>query len=232
VVYNKALMRLRRLLAPCILCGSRETMPGVSVCEACLNDLALVGTACARCGHGLPSDGVCGRCLRMPPPFNRTVAPFQYRFPMDRLVRAGKFQARLDVLSMLGRLMVPALDGCDPPDAIIPVPLHRRRLRARGFNQSLELARPLSLALDAPIDDRWCLRVRETDQQSALPAGRRHGNVRGCFALDGGRRWRHVAIVDDVMTTGATAAALAEPLTRAGVERIDVWTCCRAEAPK
>jgi len=113
------------------------------------------------------------------------------------------------------------------PEIIIPVPLHRTRLRERGFNQALEIARPIARSLSIPVDYKSCERVRKTSAQSLLPAAERRKNIKGAFRVTRPIAARHVAILDDVMTTGHTVQELAATLRKAGVERIDVWVVAR-----
>ena len=190
--------------------------------------------ACPRCALPFEADlgagTACGRCLRKPPPWDAAFAPFVYRFPVDHLLRQLKFRRRLVVGRVLGLAMAQAVveDGRPLPELIVPVPLHRGREASRGFNQSTELARALGRALDIEVDTHLCVRVRRTREQSSLDARQRRLNVRGSFGLLAAPRAAHVAIVDDVLTTGSTAAELTRLLSRAGVGRIEVWCCARA----
>ena len=124
--------------------------------------------------------------------------------------------------------MACALAGAERPQALVPVPLHTGRLRERGYDQALELTRPLARRLGLPLRDDLLRRARATAAQSTLDAGQRRRNLRGAFAVRGHCALpAHVALVDDVMTTGATAHAAASALLRAGVARVDVWVCAR-----
>ena len=113
------------------------------------------------------------------------------------------------------------------PELLLPVPLHPKRLRERGFNQALEIARPLGRRFQIPVEARACRRIRATRPQSELALAERRGNLRGAFAVRGALTARHLAIVDDVVTTGATVSALARVLLRQGVQRVDVWAVAR-----
>ena len=146
------------------------------------------------------------------------------------MIQRFKFNGGLSDGRLLGRLLVDAVvarGGC-LPELILPVPLHVARLRRRGFNQSLELARPLAEATGIAVDFHTCRRIRATAVQSQLPAKERRANVRGAFALAGPLGVKHVALVDDVLTTGHTAAELTRLLKEAGVETVEVWTLARA----
>ena len=173
---------------------------------------------------------VCGPCNRHPPPFIRSHIPFRYEAPMDYLLLQLKFHQRLHLAPLLGTLMAEAIRGraMTLPQSLLPVPLHPGRLRERGYNQALELARPLSQLLDIPIGYRLCRRQRATLAQTSLQGKDRRRNLRGAFSVEKGELPRHVAIVDDVVTTGATVEELARTLRRAGVETVEVWACARA----
>lgn len=223
--------RLRRLLLPplCLVCAEPGA-DGGDLCAACRASLPWQGNACGRCALPLPGHeaaGVtrCGRCLGTASPLAAAAAAFGYAWPVDGLLRRFKFHHDLAAGRLLGELMIPACARQARPQALVPVPLHRRRLRQRGYDQALELARPLARALQLP-----CLpglrRVRPTAPQSALEAAARRRNVRGAFAAQAGLP-AHVALVDDVMTTGATLQAAALALRRSGVARVDAWVCAR-----
>ena len=228
---NKWLEGANRWLFPpvCSLCGSPGE-GGRDLCRGCAGDLPLVEVACLRCGAPLPMAGVCGRCQRRPPAFDRAVAVCHYQPPLDALIKRLKFNGDLHLARLLGELLADRLSGelSTVPEAIVPVPLHSRRLRERGFNQALELARPIARRLRLALDWRHVVRHRATDPQSDLPAKLRSRNIRGAFAVQPGFSAQSVAIVDDVMTTGHTANELAATLRRAGVADISVWVCARA----
>lgn len=211
----------------CLLCDARCD-PG-RLCTACEADLPRNSTACARCASPMPVPAeACGDCLRRPTPIDRVHATFVYRRPLDALLPRMKFHADLAAAQVLGRLMATALRDTGQPDALVPIPLHRSRLRARGYDQSLELARPLASALRLPLRLDLLHRVRATGPQSRLDAVERRRNLRGAFEVATARPLPpHVALVDDVMTTGATLHAAAAALKRAGVARVDAWVCAR-----
>ena len=183
-----------------------------------------VPNLCADCVQALP------RAARGS--LNRVVA-YDYAPPVSNLIHWMKFEANLAAALSLGVLLAEAIArtqmeaDAELPDAIVPMPLHLGRLRSRGFNQALELARPVSRRLQRPLLTRACVRDRATQPQSVLDTpGDRRRNVAGAFSL---RRplvgFRRIAIVDDVLTTGATARELARTLRTAGVEQVVVWAC-------
>lgn len=211
------------------------------MCAACAAALPWNRCACRCCAIPLPTAAgpgpappaaspVCGACLRQPPPLHATHAAFVYDFPIDRLLPRFKFHHDLAAGRLLARWMARALPAAAArPDALVALPLHRARLRTRGYDQALELARPLARALQLPLLEGVLLRTRATAPQSRLDAQARRRNLRAAFAVANAARLpAHVALVDDVMTTGATLHAAAQALRRAGVERVDAWVCARA----
>lgn len=220
-----------KLLPPrCVFCD-RPGCADLDLCRDCLAELPVNLHACRHCGENLPSAAsrVCGRCLNRPPDFDVTAAPFLYQDGMRHLITQLKFQRRYQHARLLGRLLAAHLQSAaELPECIIPMPLHINRYRQRGFNQSLEIARHVGRGLQLPLVLHDCIRRRDTDQQSGLSAEARQRNVRQAFSIAGSPAYRHAAIIDDVLTTGATAGALALALKRNGVERVDVWVCARA----
>jgi ComF family protein len=190
--------------------------------------------ACLLCDASAgPVPNLCAGCaaslVRLPCQSRTQLVAFAYTLPVSSLVHWMKFEANLPAALTLGTLLAEAVAEAGPvlPDAILPVPLHRSRLRSRGFNQALEIARPLSHRLGRPLLSRTCVRLRDTRPQSTLEgSAQRRRNVAGAFRvcrpLDGVTR---IAIVDDVLTTGATVQELARTLRAAGVAQVLVWTC-------
>jgi ComF family protein len=233
MVYNYGLA-LRTLLFPghCRLCGS--TIRGEpELCPSCRQDLPWLDTACRQCAHPLHAShahSLCGHCQKQPPAFDRTTALFHYRPPIDHLIKRFKFAEELQAGSLLSGLLAARLaerDG-DLPGLILPVPLHPARLRSRGFNQATEIARHVGRKLQIPIDYRLCRRKRNTQAQSLLSPTARRLNLRNAFAVHRPPGTLHVAIVDDVMTTGHTCNELARALKQAGAVRVEVWVIARA----
>ncbi|HET6654802.1 MAG TPA: ComF family protein [Gammaproteobacteria bacterium] len=216
----------------CLLCGDRAG--AASCCEACRAELPWNDCACDRCGIPLAAasdNTTCGRCLQTPPPFDAALCAFHYRFPVDRLLVKLKFHGKLGYARELGALLAERIEqhhGERLPEAIAPVPLHPRRARNRGFNQAAEIARAVGARLDLPVVTDICARHRDTAAQSSLSAAARQANIRGAFSARRplpARRW---AIVDDVVTTGATAGEVARALLAAGASSVLLWTPARA----
>jgi ComF family protein len=172
----------------------------------------------------------CGRCQQDPPPFDRTVALFPYESPIVQLIKGLKFQRRLSVAKLLGELFVERLKAlCLPrPDLILPMPLHPTRLRERGFNQALEIARPIGRALRLPIDLAGAERIKQTAAQSTLSNEARKRNVAHAFELKKHYRGATIAVLDDVMTTQYTMIALCQLLKQAQAKQVIVWCAARA----
>jgi len=214
--------RLARLVfgGTCFVCRgrARETL-----CEACNADLPrLLEPVCPRCALASPSGALCGRCLAQPPSYDATAAALAYAFPADVLVHALKFRGELALAPFLGKLILEKVSPAGV-DRIVPVPLSPLRLRERGYNQSVELARHLGgrLEIDA------CVRERDAPPQAGLDREARRRNVRGAFRCRRSFTGERIAVVDDVMTTGATLDALAATLKDAGAASVTNWVVCR-----
>ena len=227
--------RLRHVVLPlhCLLCGAAGA-DGIDLCADCAAELPRNRSCCMRCALPLAAPApCCGECQRRAPPWEAAWAPFRYGWPLDRLESRYKFGADLAAGRVLSTLWQREPCPIEPPQLLLTVPLHLGRLRERGYNQALELARPLARSLDVPLRHDVLQRVRRTDAQTELDALGRRRNVRGAFALRTGVALPpHVAILDDVMTTGATLAECARVLRRAGVSRVDVWALARAPSPR
>lgn len=224
---------LMRLLLPphCLLCGGRGT-DGHDLCAGCRGDLVANEPACPSCALPLAIPAAaCGECLRKPPPFTAAWAAFRYQHPLDLLEARFKFHHDLAAGRTLATAMAARARRAVPdrPGLLLPVPLHPRRLGERGYNQALELARELAESLHLPLRHDALERTRDTPAQTGLDADARRRNLRGAFAVGAGLRLpEHVALVDDVMTTGATLRECARTLRRAGVVRVDAWVLARA----
>jgi len=214
--------------AHCLACGGRGTA-GRDLCAACHAGLPWLRTACPRCALPLPGPAdACGECLRTPPPLQAVHAAFVYAPPLDRLLPRFKFHADLAAGRVLAALMRETTPSFSPDAVIVPVPLHRERLRMRGYDQALELAKPLAAARGLPLRDDLLHRARATAAQSRLHAGQRKRNLRNAFEVDASAPLPAcVVLVDDVMTTGATLHAAAKALRKAGVARVEAWVCAR-----
>ncbi len=210
-----------------MLCGAAASARGL--CAGCWTELPwLHGPCCARCAHPLPSPGLCGRCIAEPPHFDAVVAACRYAYPAGDLIQACKYGGRLAAAMPLAAMLETVVSR--QPDLLVPMPLSAGRLRTRGFNQALELARVLARTLNIPADAGLCVKTRETPPQSRLPWKERRKNVRGAFVVHANLDGRHVAVVDDVLTTGATLNELARILKRAGAATVTGFVVARTVA--
>jgi ComF family protein len=218
------------LLPPtCILCGNAGII-GKDICAVCLEQLVKNTHACERCGRHLsppPSNHLCQPCLLSPPPYDRTVAPFVYQGSMRFLIRQLKFNDSYPNARLLGLLLAEQIQDNPLPQCIMPVPLHPNRYRERGFNQSIEIAKVVARQLKIPLELTTCIRQRDTPHQTGLSAKQRDMNIHGAFSISKTMTYHHIAILDDVMTKGATVGEIARNLKQAGAIKIDVWVCAR-----
>ncbi len=213
----------------CVLCLAPSG--AALVCEGCAAELPGSGASCRNCALPLATDGTCGGCRSHPFAFDDAVARFEYRFPVDRLIRRFKYAGDLAVGRWLAERLAERVAGSARPDLLVAPPLSRDRLRERGFNQALEVARHLAPRLGARLDIDGVRRVRATPAQAGLGRRERHANLRHAFDCRLALEDRHVAIVDDVLTTGATADALARVLKSRGARHVSVWAVARAPEP-
>jgi len=214
----------------CVICGE-PAHEALDICHHCRADLPRNRRACCRCALPLATDAaadlLCGSCATTPPPFSHIIAPWLYQSPMDDLIQRLKFQQQLPVGRLLAQLLAREIPKQDRPALLLPVPLHNRQLKSRGFNHSGEVTRMLAKELGIPWSP-WLLRkVRETLPQHNLRKTERTKNLRRCFRFDSRKNPQHVALVDDVVTTAATAAEAARALKAAGVKKVEVWALAR-----
>jgi ComF family protein len=225
----------------CALCGLRSGR-SVPLCPDCEQDLQPNRCCCLRCAIPLPAAEEnealprhCGSCLAVPPPFDRVIAPWLYDEYLAHLIHRWKYQREWRLTPLLASLWSQQTTAVDPVDLLIPVPLHWRRLLHRGFNQSDLLSRYLQRhdprLAHSTLAPGFVRRRRATAAQSGMNAAQRAGNLRGAFTASEPCDNLRVAIIDDVLTTGATAAALARVLQRAGASHIEVWCLARTPAP-
>lgn len=211
---------------PCVLCG-KMTRDGLW-CQACDDSLPyLQQTICPTCATPTPRGDICGHCLAHPPSFSATRAAFSYSFPLDQLILAMKFREQLALSQTFAEKLALRIDQSALPDLIIPMPLHPQRLRDRGYNQSLLIAAHLAKLLNIPMLPQGCARVRATATQSSLAWKDRNKNMRDAFRCDLNLIGKKVALLDDVMTTGASMNALAKAVQQAGAQHISAWVVAR-----
>jgi len=207
----------------CLLCGA-ESGPEL-LCPACIGELPALPESCPQCALPSPAAAVCGSCINRSPHFDATLALWRYEFPCDGLVQALKYRAQLALAGFFARSL--ASRPLPEVDVVLPMPLHAKRLAERGFNQALEIARGLARYRSTPIEPRGVLRVKNTPPQTELPYEDRAKNVRGAFRCELDLSGASVAVLDDVMTTGATLNELARVLKRAGARRVENFVIAR-----
>ncbi|MDE1948574.1 MAG: ComF family protein [Burkholderiales bacterium] len=219
----------RRLPSQCEVCRRWGT---ARFCAGCCAQFAPPGARCRRCA--MPCAGApaaCGACLREPPPFERAFCVADYGFPWDRLIARFKFQGEAELAAPLARRLAEAAREAPSPDLMLPVPLAPRRLAERGYNQAWELARRLARLCGCAARADLLLRPVETRHQAELARAERVANLRAAFCVEPHRRAllarRRIALVDDVLTTGATASEAARTLLAAGAAAVDVWVIAR-----
>ncbi len=234
------LQRVHRRIAPsiwpsqCVLCGRVCGNRHKDLCAGCEGDLPKNENGCAVCAEPLPATVqalMCGECVQRRPHFDMCVAPFRYAYPLDHMIRGLKYGGAVAQGRVLGEIFSEYL-GATPrdcwPQALLPVPLAARRFRDRGYNQAIVIAEFLQRHLSIPLHTNVLVRTRETLEQAGLDQRARRRNIRGAFALVRAVPATHVAIVDDVVTTGSTVNEIARLLKRAGVNQVDVWAVARA----
>ena len=212
---------------PCVLCGSMSC-DGLW-CAACDRAMPYLDAAhCPSCALPTPAGEVCGQCLKHPPLFSRTTAVLGYAFPLDKLIQAMKYGEQLALAHAFAGKLAHRIDKTSLPDCIIPMPLHPAKLRERGFNQSQLLAAGIARELGLELLPHACRRIRDTPPQSALPWKERKKNMRDAFRCDSDLTGKRIALVDDVLTTGASLSALAEAAQKCGAVEISAWVVARA----
>lgn len=231
---------LMRCAGQCAVC---RTWSHQTICADCLALYARPQPRCWTCAARLPLALVgrarpqCGRCLRDPPPLDRTVAALDYRFPWDGLLQHFKYHQALELRESLLERLNSALSAAEvvAPDWLLPVPLSAERLRERGYNQSYELAKALARRRGLRCEPELLLRLRHNERQAGLKLQARAANVRGVFAVEplhaARLRGSSVALLDDVMTSGATLYELAHVLVQAGVMSVQAWVISRTPEP-
>ena len=210
----------------CALCGALA--PSL-LCAPCHAELPPARAGCPQCAAPGTADDLCGQCLRSPPQFDATVSAFRYDFPLDRLVQSFKFNGNLAFSHLFAQALVEQVRGYPVPNVIVAVPLAKARLLTRGFNQSALVAAEIAKALSVRCDNFGLLKTRETVPQAGLDRDARHKNVKGAFACSTPLTGLTVAVVDDVMTTGATLSEAARALKAQGAARVVAWVVARAD---
>lgn len=231
---NKWLKIVQRLAKHCLQLPSdclfccEPSGRGFALCGGCEQSLPFLPQVCPRCA--LPPDDEENGCIciKKPPSYDAIQAVFDYAWPLNHIMTKWKYHGQFYFALMLAELMVKRLTPRYPPDCIMPVPLHPHRLRQRGFNQCIELAKHIAKSQNLPLDRRSCTRIINNPSQSQLSAIDREKNINiSTFAVRSDFKAQHVLIIEDIVTTGATMNALSLSLKRQGVQTVEIWCCCR-----
>lgn len=226
--------------ALCLTSSQTANKTAIELCEACQKDLQLVTTACFQCGIPLQQtqpEQLCGACLKKTPAYDQVISVYHYQQPLIWLIQQMKFHKKTRIAHLLAQLMSRYIEQSiadeliSVPDAIIPVPLHHKRQHQRHFNQAEELSIVISKSLQKPIDMQYIERHLSSQQQSGLDAKQRKKNIKGIFKITNRKhnQYQHVAIIDDVMSTGSTVNEVAKVLKKSGIKKVDVWVLARAD---
>jgi ComF family protein len=222
------LRKFGKVLLPyhCLLCD--ETNSETAICQHCLADLPWHPTnSCMQCGL-VANSLICGHCLKQPPYYDRTHAVFNYIYPVDALLQHYKYRHALHLSQAMGELLSEKLIGKNL-DTLIAMPLHPNRILDRGFNQSLEIAKIAAKISAIPLDIVSCHRVKDTPPQASLALKARISNIKGAFICTGDFRGKRIAIIDDVMTSGASLNELAKTIKGAGASEVHCFVIARTQ---
>lgn len=222
-----------RIDQPCQLCGADVAGPDLQaapLCPGCLADLPrLAKTRCPTCALPTALGEVCGGCLKHPPAFSATRAAYRYAYPLDALLQHYKYGQGLHLANFLAEQLAAEITAgiADRPDLVIPMPLHPKRLQERGYNQAGEIAKRLARRLDLPCSLTACTRAKDAPPQVSLPLKARRKNIRGAFECNVDLSGKRIALVDDVMTTGASLNELAKTVRKVGAVEVQAWVVAR-----
>jgi len=227
ITHRIARLYSKLLLTPCLLCGSHTDQH--TLCLPCTDSLPKLGHVCQRCALPITQGVLCGQCLIKPPIRHLTHCLFPYQSPIDRLIADLKYHDRLAVSNFFALQFTQHIKARSDlmPALLIPIPLHPKRIRQRGYNQSTEVTKILSKQLHIPYDNRALTRIKNTLPQTRLPYSERKQNIRSAFKCNSPSLPSHIALIDDVLTTGHTADTAAKILIQNGVKKVELWTIAR-----
>lgn len=224
-----SITQMLRLPSVCVLCDQYHYQP-IAVCNQCTHLLERLGPACHYCAFPLPDDIVliCGNCAKEKPAFDHTYTAYLFKEPLRTLLHEFKYHEAFYLTSFLAKLMLQAVPkGKLETQCLIPVPLHPKRLKQRGFNQAVLLCKNLAKALKIPYELSLCKKIIHTEPQVCLNREQRKQNLTAAFQSRQ-THYQHITLIDDLLTTGSTAQELANLFKAQGVKRVDVWCCARA----
>nr|WP_238583755.1 ComF family protein [Legionella jamestowniensis] len=226
---RNSITQLLRLPSACVICHKYHR-EACAVCQECLSLFQPLGPACQYCAFPLFDDSylVCGRCLKQKPAFDKTLVIYRFEEPLRTLLHEYKYNGALYLRKLFVKLMMDALpsEGLHT-QCLIPVPLHYKRLRERGFNQAAEFSKRLASILNLPCELNLCRKVLHTPAQMGLNSEKRRHNLHRAFQIKQ-PSYQHITLIDDLLTTGSTVNELAKLFKQQGVTRVDVWCCARA----
>jgi len=224
-----ALALLEWVAPPCCLLCRLEVEYRHGLCQGCWAKLPVNEIHCERCALPMAHESLCGHCQRCPPVFDSVIAPLCYQDPIDQMLCALKYHQQLSFARTAAGLITDTVreSGEPRPDLLVGVPMTHRAVRKRGLNQAVFLARLIGRQLGIPAKSTLIKKLRETDRQSTLNASKRQRNLKGAFHCKGSLEDKHIALVDDILTTGATANEISKVLKAAGANRVDIWVCAR-----
>jgi ComF family protein len=211
----------------CVLCHLPFTGKH-ALCEPCFELLPKINAPCMYCALPLP-DGqtsICGMCIKQPPVIQQAIIAYPFIEPLRTLIHLFKYHQGLYLSSTLSHLIFKHLSPTSTPELLIPVPIHKKKLQERGFNQAILLTKHLSKWLSIPYDIHACEKTEHTQSQTSLSSLARKINLEHSFKVNP-MPYEHVALIDDVYTTGSTTLSLAAKLRANGVKRVDVWCIAR-----
>ena len=224
-----ALSLLEWIAPPCCLLCRLGVEYRHGLCQDCWAKLPVNEIHCERCALPMVHKSLCGHCQRCPPVFDSVIAPLRYQDPIDQMLCALKYHQQLSFARTAAGLIADMVSESDRPrpDLLVGVPMTYRAVRKRGLNQAAFLARLIGRQLGIPAKSTLIRKLRETDRQSTLNASKRQRNLKGAFHCKGSLKGKHIALVDDILTTGATANEISRVLKAAGANRVDIWVCAR-----
>lgn len=227
---QKLLIVAQRLRLPsiCVLCHQFH-QGQFAVCAPCIAFMNPLGIACQHCAYPLADNHylLCGHCIKKPPHFDNTFITYRFEEPLRSLLHQFKYHSGLYLASFLSHLIFQSIHKQSVmPQCLIPVPMHPQRIKLRGFNQAAVLTQNLAKKLKLPYDLSSCQKIINTEPQASLDKTERQKNLRHAFRCKE-MPYQHIALIDDLLTTGSTVNELARVLKKAGVQRVDVWCCAR-----
>lgn len=219
----------------CVGCGLLSQQPH-GLCTSCSSLLPWLARVCEYCAIPLQANSLtpyCGQCLKQRPIFQNSYMLFEYAKPISTYILALKFSQQIHYAELFGELFAQKIQSewyanKPLPQVIMPVPLHPQRLAQRGYNQAIEIAKPIAKKLQLPLGRHYCQRTKATLAQANIDADQRKDNVKNAFTVKQQLPYQHIAILDDVYTTGCTVTALSKALFKAGIKKIDIWSIARS----